>query len=49
MHSTTFKEADMEVVEDTEVQEGIDEHLAEDKDQLSAITVDSRVTSHETV
>ena len=45
----TPEEEDMEVVEDTKVEEGVEEHLAEDKDRLSTITVDNRVTSHETV
>ena len=55
VRSTTPKEEDMDVVEDTKVmedteaEEGVKEHLAEDKDQSSIITAKSRVTSHETV
>lgn len=51
----TPKEEDMEakedtkVVEDIEAEEGVDEHLAEDKDKSSVITTDNRDTSHETV
>ena len=40
---------DMKVTEDTEAKEGVEEHLVEDEDRSSAITVDSKVTSHETV
>jgi hypothetical protein len=42
-------EEDTKVVEDIEVEEGVKEHLAEDKDQSSIITTDSRVTSCEIV
>ena len=55
VHNTTPKEEDMEVVEDmkameaTEVEEGVEEHLAKDEDRSSVITVDNRVTSHETI
>jgi len=42
-------EEDTKVVEDTEAEEGVKEHLAKDEDRSSAITVDSRVTSHEIV
>jgi predicted ribosome-associated RNA-binding protein Tma20 len=50
-----LEEEDMEVVEDTkaveatEAEEGVEEHLAKDEDRLSIITVDNKVTSHETV
>ena len=55
VHNTTSKEEDMEAVEDTkvkedtEVEEGVEEHLAEDEDQSSIITMDNKVTSHETI
>ena len=51
----TLEEEDMEVVEDMrvmediETKEGVEEHLAEDEDQSSTITVDNKVTSHETI
>ena len=53
--STIPEEEDMEVEEDTkeeedtEAEEGVEEHLVEEKDRSSVITMDSRVTSHETV
>ena len=34
---------------DTEAEDEVKEHLAEDKDRLSVITMDNRVTLHETV
>ena len=40
---------DMKVVEDIEAEEGVEEHLVEDEDQSSVITIDNRVTSHETI
>ena len=55
VHSKIPKEEDMEAVEDTkakeatEAEEGVKEHLAKDEDQPSVITVDNRVTSHETI
>ena len=51
----TPEEEDMEVVEDMKVEEaieteeGVEEYLVEDEGQLSIITVDNRVTSHETI
>ena len=39
---------DMKVEEDNEAKEGVEEQLVEDEDQFSIITMDSRVTSHET-
>ena len=42
-------EEDTKIMEDIEAEEGVEEHLAEDKDQSSIITMDSRVTSRETV
>lgn len=36
-------------MEDIEVEEGVEEHLAEDEDQSSVITADNRVTLHEIV
>ena len=49
--NTTPKEEDMEVVEDTKVEEDTvaEEHLVEDEDQLSIITMENKVTLHETV
>ena len=55
VRNTTLEAEDMEVMEDTKVmehteaEEGVKEHLAKDEDQSSAITVDNRVTSHETI
>ena len=49
VHSTTPEEEDMEVMEDTEAKEGVEEHLAEDDDQLFVITMDNRATLHETI
>ena len=40
---------DTKVEDDTEAKKRDEEHLAEDKDRSSAITVDNRVTSHDTV
>ena len=34
---------------DTEAKEEVEEHLAKEENQSSIITVDNRVTSHETV
>ena len=54
VRSTTPEEKDMEAVEDTEVmedteaEEEVKEDLDEVEGQSSAITVDSKVTSHET-
>ena len=55
LRNMTSEEEDMEakehmkVMEDTDVEEAVKEHLAEDEDRLFVITMDSRVTSHETV
>ena len=55
VRSMTLEEEDMEAMEDTKVEEdieakeGVEEHLAEDEDRLSVITMDNRVTSHETI
>ena len=49
VRGTTPKEEDMELVEDIASEKGVEEHLAEDEDRSSAITMDNRVTSHETV
>ena len=46
VYSTTLEEEDMEVEEDTKVMEDIE---AEDEDQSSVRTTDTRVTSYETV
>ena len=48
VHNTALEEEDMEVVEDMKVVEDI-EAEEEVKDRSSAITVDNRVTSHETI
>ena len=47
----TPEEEDMEAMEDMKVEEDIEakEHFTEDEDQSSVITMDNRVTSHETV
>ena len=42
-------EEDMKGEVDTEDKEGAEEHLAEEEDQSSVITMDNRVTSSETV
>ena len=42
-------EEDMKAQVDTEAEEEVDENLAEDKDQSYVITVDNKVTSHETI
>ena len=55
VRSTTPEEEDMEAEEDMkdvvdiEAEEGVEEHLVEGEDRSSTITVDSRVTSHETI
>ena len=55
VRNTTPEEEDMEaledtkVVEDIEVEEGVKEHLVKVEDQSSTITMDSRVTLHETI
>ena len=55
VHNMTPKKQDMEAVEDTKVvvdteaEEGVEEHLAEDKDQSSVITANSKDISHEIV
>ena len=55
VHSMTPTEEVMEAREDTkvvvdiEVEEEVEEHLAKEEDQSSIITMDNRVTSHETV
>ena len=53
--NTTLEEEDMEVVEDTKVEEdtkaeeGVEEHLTEDEGRSSIITMDNKVTMHETI
>ena len=42
-------EEDMKGEVDTEVEEEVKEHLAEDEDRSSVITADNKVTLHETV
>ena len=42
-------EEDMKGEVDTEAKEEVEEHLAEEDDRSSIITMDNRVTSHETV
>ena len=51
----TQEEEDMQVMgnmkeeEDTEAKEEVEEHSDEDEDRSSTITMDNRVTSHETI
>ena len=55
VRSTTPEEEVMEAEEDmkgevdTEAEEEIEEHLAEEENRSSVITADNRVTSHETI
>jgi hypothetical protein len=55
VHNMTPKDEDMDIVEDTmavedtEAEEGVEEHLVEVEGQSSAITVGSKVTMYETV
>ena len=42
-------EEDMKEVEDTEVEEEVEKHLAKDKDRSSIIIVDNKVNSYETI
>ena len=42
-------EEDMKEEVDTEAEEEVKEHLAEDEDRLSIIIADNRVISHETI
>ena len=55
VHSMTLEEEDMEAVEDmkaeedTKAEEGVEEHSVMVKDRLSAITMASKVTTHEIV